>query len=121
MLEIAEIRTKFPEFTVDKYPDHLVEVAIEVAEKVWKFKGTAQQFLTAHFLTVFETSTGSADQGNRLIKKTKIGEREIEYADHKVSTEMPQSDSFYSTSSYGRTYLILRNATPSYVLSARVF
>lgn len=121
---LIKFRALFPEF--QNVSDVVVLLYIEMAGKIFCACTTAQLYLAAHLLTLDDANGvgqnggsvgGSLDGGNGEVTNERVGELEV------TTKAMADkgADTYYTTTPYGRRYIVLRNACPAYVFSARTF
>ena len=106
----ASVRARFPELLVTSYPDPVLEQAARLAMRLDSTGEEAALHLAAH-LAVYWTmhNTAEPDGGSGVIRHESTGPFNQSFATM-VSSGM--DDVFFETTSYGRTYLVIRNRTP---------
>lgn len=114
---VSTFRIRFPEFSDDtEYSDARIQLFLDDAtcymgteESRWCGKyDISQSYLTAHLLTVgTSTEVGDASASSGPVSSKSAGGVSVTRA--VVAKDRSDADSFYSTSSYGQQYLILRN------------
>jgi len=111
---VADFRTRFPEFADDTtYPDARIQLFLDdaamcVDEGVYgKFYDTAVCYLAAHMLYLGTlTSSGSGGASVGPISTKTAGGVSKTYAIN--SLDLNDSDSYYSQSQYGLTFMSIR-------------
>lgn len=123
---VADFRTRFPEFSDDtEYPDARIQLFLDDAaedigtdEDRWCGKyDRAQCYLGAHLLskgTATEVGDTSATSGT-ITSKSAGG---VSLSRSSVAKDLSIQDDFYSTTSYGQQFLIIRNTCFVGVLTA---
>lgn len=116
-VDVATFRARFPEFSDNtEYPDARIQIFLDDAaedigtdETRWCGKyDRAQAYLAAHYLyvnTATEAGDASAKAGP-ISSKTAGG---VSVSRAVVAKDRSDQDSFYSTTSYGQQFLIIRN------------
>ena len=126
----AEFRAQFPEFSVDDYPDSMVDDWIEQARSIYNWRKLAIMYLAAHLIAVFNqerttTTPASLDSGSTgQVQSQTVGPLSVTYrqgAGAVMNMAANESMWFYDRSTYGRMYLELRRATPGVTMSVRSF
>ena len=112
---ITAVRAKFPELTAAAYSDALVQSAIETSTALYALGTIARLYLVAHLAVIAkaEYDDGALDGGSGVIKSEQIGPRLVSYVTQSVDGT---GDAFYERTSYGRTYLELRKASPKRIM-----
>lgn len=117
-IDVATFRARFPEFSDDtEYSDARIQIFIDDAaedigtdENRWCNKyDRAQAYLAAHYLY---TAT-SAEAGDASAKAGPISSKSaggVSVGRAVIAKDRSDQDSFYSTSSYGQQFLIIRNS-----------
>ena len=107
-ISAGSIRSRFPELTSQDYPDSALDLAAESAMNIFSLNTEGALHLAAHFAVVWRMeNTGEADGGAGVVSQEQIGPRMVTYR-----TMSEGDDTFFERTSYGRTYLIIRNRNP---------
>jgi hypothetical protein len=116
---LAQFRARFPEF--DDVADSIVLATIDEALHIFALCDLPVIWLTAHLLAIDNDSgagSGGApvDGGEGETISESVGGVSASFK----SMADKGSDSFYTTTAYGRRFLALRKTTPAYAFSVRV-
>lgn len=116
--DVATFRVRFPEFADDtEYPDARIQLFLDDAacyigsdESRWCSKyDLAQAYLAAHLLTVgTNTEIGSSASTAGPISSKTVGGVSVTRAVN--AKDRSDADEFYSSTSYGQQFLIIRNS-----------
>lgn len=109
--DLAAFRAQFPELSEQIHPDAAVERALAEAAQIHSVNDLATLYVTAHLLA----QPASAGQRGEIVE-SKVGPATSKYR--------PQAESgweaFFTSTSYGRRFLILERRTPRTAIGARV-
>lgn len=116
-VDLATFRTRFPEFSDDtEYPDATVQLFLDDAqqdigsdENRWCGKyDRAHAYLAAHLLTVgSKTELGDSSSSAGTIQSKSAGGVSVSRAVAVKSRS--DADEFYMTTSYGQSFVVIRN------------
>lgn len=113
----AEFRTEFPAFADDTaYPDAMINRLAEVALSIHALNEMANRYCLAHLLVVEGQHSTVADAGVGEVASEGIGKKRTSYKTQAANAR----EVFFSTTSYGRSFLTLERRTPARVFP-RVF
>jgi len=117
---LIQFRAKFPEF--DSVADSLVLETINEALHIFALCDLPVLWLTAHLLTV-DADSGAGSGGAPVDGGE--GETTSESAGGVSASFKTQadtgSDTYYTSTAYGRRFLALRKTTPGYAFTVRVY
>ena len=115
----ANFKTNFSELNFEGVDDATVDRFLYQARQFHKYSGQATQYCAAHLFSLWRLSKANAeaeaptvDGGGGEVTKDQIGSQIQEY---KTQAEKGR-EVFFSTTSYGRHFLVLEKRTPQYVL-----
>ena len=115
---VEMFRDKFATVTAfAALPDSDIQSALEEATDIHGARVVATLYVAAHLLTLSADTTAAGDSGAGEVSVEQIGTERVEYktmADAGWQT-------FFSTTSYGRRFLLLEQRTPGVAMSARVY
>ena len=116
---LVQFRARFPEF--DDVADSVVLVAIDEALHIFALCDLPVIWLTAHLLAIDSDSGAgsggaSVDGGEGETTSESVGGVSASF---KTQADKG-SDTFYTSTAYGRRFLALRKTTPGYAFSVRV-
>ena len=120
---VLSFRTRFVEFDAAAVSDPLLNLYLEEALDVFDLCPRAVIFLAAHLIVLDQVSGvgvsggASVDGGDGELISDKVGSVSGTYR----SMADKGKDTFYTTSVYGRRYIVLRNACSGYSFTVRVF
>ena len=117
---VVKFRILFPEF--DGTSDAQLEIYYDQTNTIFNACNNAQLYLAAHLIALDQASgAGSSgavpDGGNGEHTSEKVGEVQVNM---KTMADTGK-DTYFTTTPYGRRYLIFRNACPAYAFSGRVY
>ena len=117
---LIDFRSKFPEF--DSTSDATVESAINDALQMFNLCDLPALYLTAHILTIaadsgMGSSGADVDGGDGETVSESVGGVSASFK----SMADKGSDTFYSTTIYGRMFLSMRQTSPGRAFSVRVY
>lgn len=107
----AEVKARFSEFAATADAD--IATAASTALRISAVDAEATLHLTAHLLAMRSGETGKPDGGSGEVAKERVGDRDLEYV---TLARGPGRESFFSTSPYGRLFLILESRSPARLL-----
>ena len=109
--DLAAFRTQFPELADSIYPDAAVELALAEALQIHSANELATLYLTAHLLA---SPASKPTRGE--ITESKVGP-----ATSKYRTQADEGwQTFFTTTSYGKRFLLLEQRTPRTAIGALV-
>lgn len=118
---LSVFREQFPEF--DSKSDDDVILSLGNALLIHAICGMATVYLAAHLCTINAESgvggSGGAVDGGGVREKTSESAKTISASFAKLAKD-GTDDSFYTSTPYGRMYLVLRNNCPGRKFSVRV-
>ena len=118
-------RSEFPEY--DSLSDDFVIGYLEKAMLIHAICPMATVYLAGHFIAVDQDSGIGSVEGPKYPVDSGGAAREVVSERGKninttfKSMAKKESDTFYTSTPYGRMYLVLRNACPGQGFSVRVF
>ena len=107
----AEFREHFPPPAFESIPDALVETRIVEALRIHRWSELAVLYCTAHLLTLDAENVAAHDGGSGVVDSEALGPKQVSYVTQ-ASAEATARAAFFSTTSYGRRFLALEEATP---------
>lgn len=117
---LPAFRTRFPEFTTTAYPDAVVILALSDAITIFGACETAFLYLAAHLLSIrgeAGVTVAAVDGGFGEVQSESIGSKSVSYK----SMADKGRDTFYTTTAYGRQFLVFRAACGPRAFSVRVY
>lgn len=113
-VSLADFRSRFPEF--ESTADAAVEARLAEAAEIHSVRASATLYCCAHLLSLASDTTTQPDAGAGEVASEGIGQERITYR-----TQAEDGwEAFFSTTRYGRTFLLLERRTPSIAMAARV-
>ena len=107
----AEVRTRFPELSIDKFPDALMEDAAETAAEIYSATRKGALHLAAHLAVIWVAENDAEpDGGSGVVVSEMVGQKQVTYT-NAAAVHTRSEDVFYERTSYGRMYLQLRDAS----------
>lgn len=116
---LAEFRSSKVFIGFADVPDDVVTEFIEIAKTYFSACERATLYLVAHLLSQYlanDNGTALDMSGGAAYENAAVGELRAAY---KSTVETP-TDEVYMTTTYGRTFVLLRNACPVYRFSLGV-
>ena len=107
----AQVKARFSEFATTA--DDEITTAASTALRISAVDAEATLHLTAHLLSLRSGQTGKPDGGSGEVAKERIGDRDLEYVTLAAGAGR---EAFFSTSPYGRLFLILESRSPARLL-----
>lgn len=112
-LSVADLRTRYPEFSEAVAADDAVAVALATAAEMAVLSDRITLACAAHLLALGRQETGKADGGAGELTAETIGPKSADY--------MAQAESgrevFFTTTAYGRAMLTLEKRHPKRAIS----
>ena len=106
-MTVAQVRARFPEFGATDFPDSDVQSEIAAGQELHSEDTEAALFVVAHLLALREERTAEPDGGSGEVVSDGVGPRQASY----MSQASNGHEVFFSTTSYGRTFLALERRT----------
>ncbi len=123
---LAKFRIRFPEFPANKISDDVVNMYLNDALCIFSLCDKAVQYLTAHLYVLDRDQSVSekngkagVDDGLGQIESDKIGKKATTYK-HQTG-KGGKTESFYTSTPYGRKYLEFARKCPGAAFTVRVY
>lgn len=114
-----DFRARFPEFTSAQFTNQMVQSAVVTAKSIDSTRREATLYLAAHLASVWRAEGGvDPDGGSGAVSAETIGPRTVQYLTQAapVPGSSGSQDAFFERTSYGRTYMLLRDSSPRRVM-----